>query len=154
MTLVTFSLKNVHYSIDVTFVEEVIPLPAITPVAKLPSFFCGVINLRGCAVPIIELRKWLDLEVACHELSNDIIVIKVDKKIMGLIVDKVLSVVDIQDHQIIPPPTMHEDIDIKYISGVVQLDSRLSMLIDLEEILNMADRSLACIDLKLSEISS
>ncbi len=152
MTLVTFSLKDVHYSLDVSHVEEVIPLPEITPLAKLPSFFCGMINLRGCALPIIDLRKRLGIEAEAYELSNDIIVIKYHDKTIGLIVDKVLSVVDVLEKDIMSSPTVTEGVDIQYISGVFQLETSLITLINLEMILNISEDVLTNFNLHLSGV--
>ena len=148
MVCVVFSLKGARYAIDVVNVEEVIPLPAITPVAKLPSFFCGMINLRGHAVPIMDLKNRLGMGVHLHVLSNDIVVIKVDGNITGLIVDKVLAVIEIQEDQRISAPQMNPGIDIQYIAGMAQLDSGLTFLLNIDRILAMT-KNAACVDLAL-----
>ena len=140
MTLVIFSIKNVRYSVDVRNIEEVIPLPKITPLSNLPSFVCGIIYLRGRTVPIIDLRKRLGYEDHSFELDNDIIVTKVHGKIAGLIVDKVLSVVDVQDDLLIEPPDMIEGIDNRYMSAVTQLDQELIILLNLEKILTLTEQ--------------
>ncbi len=152
MTLITFSLDKMNYALDVVHVNEIIPLPEITPMAKLPSFFCGVINLRGSALPIIDLRKRLELEREEYRLSDDIIVIHINDQTMGLIVDKVLTVVDIESSQILPPPKMNEEIDIRHLAGVVQVESSLLMLINLNAILQGVPAKLSPLELKKSKV--
>ncbi|MFQ5597643.1 MAG: chemotaxis protein CheW [Nitrospiria bacterium] len=135
MTLVIFSLKNERYAVDVKDVEEVIPLPAITPLANQPTFVCGMIYLRGRAVPVIDLRKRLEFGNPTLELDNDIIVTRVDTLVTGLIVDKVLSVVDIEEPQLIDPPNMIKGTQLKYISAVAQIDETHVILLDLQKML-------------------
>ncbi len=139
MTLVIFSINDILYSVDVGHVEEVIPLPAITPLANLPSFVFGIIYLRGKTVPIIDLRKRLGYADCPLEPDNDIIVTKVHGKIAGLIVDKVQSVVDIQDALLIAPPDMLEGIDNRYMSAITQMGQELIILLNLEKILTISE---------------
>jgi len=133
--LLTFFLNGVQYALDVEYVEEVIPLPAITSVAKLPPFFRGMINLRGTAVPVMDLRLRLGLPAAADALETDIVVMKVAEKKTGLIVDKVLNVIEIQDAQCLPPPEFHDEIDLAYIAGVVQIGADFVSLIRLDALL-------------------
>lgn len=140
MIFVTFFLNDVHYALDVAYVEEVIPLPEITPVAKLPPRFRGMINLRGTAVPIMDLRACLGMAVRSDALETDIIIIKMSGKIMGLIVDKVLNVIEIQADQCMPPPELSDDIDLKYIARVAQLGSEFVSLIQIDAIFEGAEK--------------
>lgn len=135
MIYVTFSLNTAHYALDVAYVEEVIPLPAITPVAKLPLFFRGMINLRGTAVPIMDLSLRLGMKSCADALQTDIIIIKMAQKMTGLIVDKVLNVIEIQDEECIQPPEVNDEIEIQYIAGVAQLGADFIALIQLDRIL-------------------
>lgn len=136
MTLVSFSLNGVKYALDIFYVEEVIPLPEITFLAKLPSSFRGMINLRGVSVPIMDLRVCLGMDARPDALENDIIVIKVLHKVMGLIVDKVLDVSEIEDEECLPSPDVSDGIDLQYISGVAQLGPDFVSIIQLEALLN------------------
>lgn len=139
MTLVIFLLEDVRYSLDVKNVEEVVPLPAITPLATLPFFIRGIINLRGCAVPIIDLRKRLRLKERRDELDDEVIIVNFHNKITGLIVDKVLSVKDVPEDQFIPPPDMIEGVDIRYMNSVVQIGSDLIIILNLDNIFSMKE---------------
>mgnify|MGYP000497098657 CR=1 FL=1 len=153
MTFVTFSLNDIHYALDIACVEEVIPLPEITPVANLPLSFRGMINLRGCALPIMDLRTRLGLEPMPDALETDIIVIKMRQKLIGLIVDKVLEVCEIQDEQFLPPPKVSDCIETPYIKGVAQLGMAFVFLMELDQILTFEKKdSFANLDFQMSEI--
>ncbi len=152
MTFVTFSLNRIHYALDIACVEEVIPLPEITPVPMLPLSFRGMINLRGLALPIMDLRIRLGLEPRPDALETDIIVVEMGQKRVGLIVDKVLEVCDIQDEQFLPPPKVSDGIDIQYIVGVAQLGMAFVFLMQLDQILNFDQKeSFSNLNLQLSE---
>lgn len=135
MTLVIFSLENICYSLDVMNVEEVVPLPSITPLASLPPFICGMVNLRGSAVPIINLRKRFGLKNRPDELDDQVIFVKFHDSITGLIVDKVLSVEDVSEEQFMPPPDMIHGIDIQYMSAAIQIGNDLTVILNLDNIL-------------------
>ena len=139
MTLVTFSISEARYALDVHHVEEVIPLPEITPLSNLPAFIRGMINLRGRAVPIIDLRKRLGVLDAKDELDNDFVVMKVHGKTTGLIVDKVQAVVNLKEDRLMPPPEMMEGVDIRYIAHVAQLESELLVFLDIDKILSASE---------------
>lgn len=135
MTFVTFSLNDVLYALDIAHVEEVIPLPEITPVAKLPSFFRGMINLRGAAVCIMDLRTRLGLDAKPDTLETDIIVVKIADTLIGLIVDKVMNVTEIREDQHMSPPDGDAGIETHYIVGVARLGKVFVSIIQLERIL-------------------
>lgn len=139
MTLVIFFLEGIRYSLDVKNVEEVVPLPAITPLAILPFFIRGIINLRGSMVPIIDLRKRLGIGENQDDLDNEIIIVKFQNKTTGLIVDKVLSVVDVCEDQFIPPPEMIDGVDIRYMASATQIGSDLIIVLNLNNIFSLKE---------------
>ncbi|VAX32678.1 hypothetical protein MNBD_NITROSPIRAE01-1142 [hydrothermal vent metagenome] len=152
MIFVTFSLNGIHYALDIVCVEEVIPLPEITPVENLPLSFRGMINLRGFSLPIMDLRTRLGLEPRPDALETDIIVIKMGQQLTGLIVDKVLEVCEINDEQRLPPPKVSDYIETPYITGVAQLGMAFVFIMQLDQILNLEKKkTFANLDFKMSE---
>lgn len=137
MNIIIFLLDRVRYAINVDAVDEVIPLPAITPLAKLPPFIRGIINLRGHAIPIMDLKDRLGTGTSYYELDNDVIIAKIHNKRIGLIVDDTLSIINVPDAIFIPPPDMINEIDIRYISAVAKINSDLIILLNLDNILNL-----------------
>jgi len=157
MILLIFSLQDVRYSLDVKNVEEVVPLPAITPFASLPSFIRGIINLRGNAVPVIDLRTRLGLMKCQDELYNKVVIVKLGNKLTGLVVDKVFSVLEVSENKFIPPPEMMEGVDIRFMSAAIQIESELLVILNLENILSIKESeellkvNLTCEDIKVNE---
>ena len=156
MILLIFSLQDVRYSLDVKNVEEVVPLPAITPFATLPSFIRGIINLRGNAVPVIDLRKRLGMKESKDELYNKVVIVKFRNKITGLVVDKVFSVSEVSESQFVSPPEMMEGVDVRFMSAAIQMGSELLVILNLENILSLKESeellklNIACEDIKLN----
>ncbi|OGW07757.1 MAG: hypothetical protein A2W77_04860 [Nitrospinae bacterium RIFCSPLOWO2_12_39_16] len=140
MNFVIFFLNNVRYAIDISVVEEVIPLPAITPIARLPSFIRGIINLRGSAIPVIDLKERLGIGSSTYELNNDIIVVRAHNKKAGFIVDDTLSITDIPDSFFAPPPDIISGIDIRYISSTAQIGKDLIISLNLDNILTLSEK--------------
>jgi len=140
MNSVIFCLNNVRYAIDISVVEEVIPLPAITSIARLPSFIRGIINLRGITIPVIDLKERLGIGASPYELNNDIIIVRTNDKRAGFIVDDTLSIMDIPDSLFTPPPDIISGIDIRYISATARVDSDLIIFINLDKILTIKEK--------------
>lgn len=140
MNLIIFLLENARYSLDVKNVEEIVPLPYITPLANLPSFIRGIINLRGTAVPVLDLRKRIGLKSKPDELNDTVIIVNFHDTITGLIVDRVLYVIDVYEDQFIPPPEMLNGIDVKYMYAAVQVDKQLTVVLNLDNILTLKER--------------
>lgn len=140
MNLIVFLLENASYSLDVKNVEEIVPLPYITPLANLPSFIRGIINLRGTAVPVLDLRKRIGLKSKSDELNDTVIIVNFHDTITGLIVDRVLYVIDVYEDQFIPPPEMLNGIDVKYMYAAVQVDKQLTVVLNLDNILTLKER--------------
>jgi purine-binding chemotaxis protein CheW len=140
MNFVIFILNNVRYAVDISAVEEVIPLPAITAIARLPSFIRGIINLRGSAIPVIDLKERLGIGKSPYELANDIIIVKTHNKKAGFIVDDTLSITDIPDNILTPPPDIINGVDIRYISATARIGSDLMICLNLDNILSLEEK--------------
>lgn len=141
LQLVTFSLGNEEFSVDILKVQEIIRLMELTRVPKAPEFIEGVINLRGKVIPVMDLRKRFSMEEA--EDSNDtrIIVVELDNATVGFRVDGVSEVLRLPADTVDPPPTMVSGIETEYIKGVGKLDDRLIILLDVEKVLTEAEHT-------------
>lgn len=132
LQLVTFTLGEEEYGIPILQVQEIIRPVAITVVPKAPPFIEGVINLRGQVVPVVNLRRRLglpDLEGLSEEAR--IIVVEVQGRTAGLLVDGVSEVFRLGVNQIEPPPTLEQG-HREYIQGVGRMGDRLIVLLDLK----------------------
>ena len=135
--LVTFTLGKEEYGVDINKVREIIRLVEITHVPKAPSFVEGLINLRGTVVPIIDLRKRFDIQAAGDEKETRIMVVDVNGRTLGVIVDAVSEVLRLHGENIEPvPATISAGVDSRFLKGVGKIGENLMLLLDLDRILN------------------
>ena len=135
--MVGFLIGNENFGVDILMVREIIRQTTITPIPNAPDFIEGVINLRGSIIPVIDLRKRLQL-VQPAQLGSDfwIIILTVEGRITGFIVDRVAKVLNVPMDSIKPPPDIVvAGLKSQYIQGVCKLDERLLILLDFSRVL-------------------
>ncbi|MET0552314.1 MAG: chemotaxis protein CheW [Vicinamibacteria bacterium] len=134
--LATFFLSSEEYGVDVRLVQEIIRVSEITPVPRAPGFIKGVISLRGRIIPVVDLKRKLNLgEVDVKGRAARIAVVKVRERLIGLLVDGASQVLRVTLTRIEPAPEEVVEIDANYIRGVAKLEERLIILMDLPKIL-------------------
>ncbi len=138
--LVTFSLGDEEFGLDILSVQEIIRIMGITKVPRAPEFVEGVINLRGKVIPIIDLRKRFNMPAHKHDKNTRIIVIEVTTMIIGFIVDSVSEVLRLPADTVEHPPAVVSGSDSEYISGVGKLEERLLILLDLDKLLTYTEK--------------
>jgi purine-binding chemotaxis protein CheW len=139
--LVSFFVGEEEFGADILMVDEIIRVLPITRVPNAPHFVEGVINLRGRVIPIIDLRKRLHVANVENTRKTRIIVVDVDGKIAGFIVDAVSQVLRIPTQTIEPAPSIVvSGIDSEYITGVSKLQDRLLILLDFRKILTIREK--------------
>ena len=137
--LVVFDLSSEAYGIDIGTVREIIRLQDITRVPKTPEFVEGVINLRGKVIPVLDLRKRFDLEVADQSEENRIVVVDIRGQDIGMVVDAVTEVLRIPANSVEPPSSVIVTADSDYLVGIAKLEQRMIILLDLERVLSDTD---------------
>ncbi|MFW5487430.1 MAG: chemotaxis protein CheW [Desulfovibrio sp.] len=142
MQLVTFSIGDEEFGVDILKVQEIIRTMEITKVPKAPLFVEGVINLRGKVIPIIDLRRRFGLETRDHDKNTRIIVIEINNMIVGFVVDSVSEVLRIPASTVEPPPPVVAGLESEYISGVGKLEDRLLILLDLDRLLSSEEKDM------------
>jgi purine-binding chemotaxis protein CheW len=137
--LVGFMIGKEYFGVDILMVQEIIRSTPITSVPNSPDFIEGVINLRGSIIPVIDLRKRLNISKKLKNLNKDdtwIMILDVEGRVTGFIVDKVTEVLKIHDGSIEPPPEIVvAGLKSQYIRGVCKIDKRLLILLDFNLIL-------------------
>ncbi len=148
--LVSFYIGEEEFGADILIVQEIIRMQPITRVPNAPHFVEGVINLRGKVIPIVDLRKRLNVSgMAEDQRKVRIIVVDVSGKITGFIVDSVSQVLRIPKNTIEPAPSIVvEGIESEYITGVSKLNDKLLILLDFNRILTRKEQQ------KLREVNS
>lgn len=140
--LVSFSLDQEEYGVDVLKVREIIRMPVVTRVPNTPHYVDGVINLRGKVIPIINMRKKFGLMETENDKQTRIMVMDVDGELMGFTVDAVSEVIRISGSEIQPSPAVvASGIDQECIAGVINQAERLLVLLDLEKMFSAEEKS-------------
>ena len=142
LQLVTFSIGDEEFGVDILKVQEIIRTMEITKVPKAPDFVEGVINLRGKVIPIIDLRKRFGMATRVHDKDTRIIVIEINNMIVGFVVDSVSEVLRISADTVEPPPPVVAGVESEYIKGVGKLADRLLIMLDLDRLLSREEKDI------------
>lgn len=137
--LIVFGINDNEYAISVQYVGAIEVVLPITRVPNAPDHVKGVINLRGVVTPVIDLKSKFHGQTTDLTDHTRIIVVHKEDTTIGLLVDCANDVIDIQAEQIRQQPETVETEIIDYISGVVKIDNRLLIMLDIEHI--MTDRT-------------
>ncbi|MDJ0882408.1 MAG: chemotaxis protein CheW [Gammaproteobacteria bacterium] len=133
---VTFTLEEEIYGINVMQVQEVLREIEVAPVPGAPDYVLGIINLRGNVVSVIDARTRFGLPSKESDDMTRIIVIEAQNQIIGILVDSVAEVVDIETDEIDIAPNVGNAETAKYIDGVVSRGENLLILVDLNKLLS------------------
>ncbi|WP_407921322.1 chemotaxis protein CheW [Candidatus Nitrospira nitrosa] len=131
----TFNLGEELYGVDILRVQEIKGYTAVTKIPNTPSHIKGVLNLRGTIVPIIELRTKFNMQTIDYTAFTVIIVVVVRDKVMGLVVDAVSDVLNIDKKDIQPPPQFGAKVDVSFLNGIGKSNDKLVALLDMDRLL-------------------
>ena len=131
--LVSFSLDQEEYGVEVLKVREIIRMNNITHMPNTPHYVEGIINLRGKVIPIISMRKKFGLNLTDNNSHTRIMIMDIGGELMGFIVDAVSEVIRISGSEIQPSPSVAAGgLDQDCIAGVINMSERLLVLLDLD----------------------
>lgn len=134
LQLVTFDVAGEEFAVDILAVREINRMMTLTRVPNSPPEVEGVINLRGKIIPVIDLRRRFGLTQSDHSQDSRIVVVEVNERVVGFIVDRVHEVLRIQKSIVEPAPEMVCSIDSDFIAGVGKLEDRLVILLDVAKL--------------------
>lgn len=135
----TFIIGDVTYGLDIRSITEIIGLQKITIIPDVPTYIKGVINLRGKVIPVMDVRTRFQLPRREYDERTCIIVIDVEESTVGLVVDTVSEVLDIDDSAIEPPPNMGSNTASRYISGMGKVGNEVKVLLEARRLLVSSD---------------
>ncbi len=140
--LVSFVIDNEEYGIDILKVQEINRVLEMTQVPSSPDFVECIINLRDRIVPVVDLRRRFNLPSIEKDNQTRIIVVDINDKTVGFLVDRVHEVIRIERASIEPTPDLVTNVQTRYITGVAKLDDRLLILLDLDSVLSTTEQQL------------
>lgn len=136
--VVAFKLRDEEYGVSILNVQEIRNLTDITRVPFASDFIKGVINLRGSVLPVIDLKKRLGLAETPYTDDTRIVTVNIDDLHVGMLVDAVTEVLTIDSKPIDTKKAMNDKSGSRFLSGIGNVDGRLIIMLNLEEIIGMA----------------
>jgi purine-binding chemotaxis protein CheW len=133
---VTFLIDKGLYGVDVIKVQEIIGMVPITIVPNSAAFMRGVINLRGAVVPVIDMRTRFRMTDKSYDSFTVIIIVEVNSRLVGMIVDSVSDVVKLPVESIQNTPNFNAEVKVDFIEGIGQIDDNLVAILDVNRILS------------------
>jgi purine-binding chemotaxis protein CheW len=137
--LLSFFLGDEEYAIDIMTIKEIIGIMDITLVPRADDSIRGIISLRGAIIPVFDIRNRLGLREPGDSNKGRIIVISIDRELIGITVNGVAEVVKIRGLDIEPTPFTISGIDAEYIRGIVRYKGRIVILLDIVRLLKLQE---------------
>lgn len=131
----TFFLDEEEYALEILKVHEIIGMMPITPVPRTPDYVLGVLNLRGKVIPVLDLRTKFGMEKVAWDDETCIIVVQINDRQVGTVVDKVSEVLDIANDDIEDTPAFGTEVNTDFILGIGKSEGRVKLLLDIDKVL-------------------
>lgn len=135
----SFNLADEHYALNILMVQEIRGYEGVTRVPDTPDYIRGVVNLRGAIVPVLDLRMKLGLKEARYDEFTVMIVLNLDGRSAGIVVDAVSDVVVLEAGQIRPTPELGAAVDTRFISAIGTTGEQMVILLDIQSLIDWAD---------------
>ncbi|MBZ5696029.1 MAG: chemotaxis protein CheW [Acidobacteriia bacterium] len=139
LQVVGFRIGRETFGLPISLVREIVRVPEITAVPNAPDYIEGVINLRGRIIPIVDLRKRFGEKSFEPNKKNRIVVVELESRAIGLLVNSASEVLRIPPSEIEEPHNVFKEGELNYITGVGKLKGRLVILLDLARILQRGE---------------
>ncbi|MBF0237273.1 MAG: chemotaxis protein CheW [SAR324 cluster bacterium] len=143
----TLTLDNEEFALEINKVREVLEVTTITKVPQMPPFMCGVINLRGSVVPVVDMRMKFGLEITSKTVNTCIIIVEInistEKVVIGALVDSVREVIEL-DHKLIqPPPKIGTKLNTEFIKGMGKHNEGFLIILDIDKVFSQDELMMA-----------
>jgi purine-binding chemotaxis protein CheW len=135
---VVFKVADAEYAIPASEVLHMESYNGATPVPGAPAFVAGLIQVRGRVLPVVDVRARFGLPPAAPTLESRVVVVKVQERVTGLLVDSAREVLNLSEDQFQPPPSVIARDGRSFVSSVVRAGPRLLMLVDHRKIIGEA----------------
>jgi purine-binding chemotaxis protein CheW len=142
----TFKLEDEVFALDIAKVREVLEYTTVTKVPRTPDFMCGVINLRGGVVPVVNMRLKFGMPDAEKTVNTCIIIVEVtidgETTVLGALADSVQEVMDLEPDQIEPAPKIGTRLNTDFIKGMGKHDNKFIMILDIDKVFSADELAL------------
>jgi purine-binding chemotaxis protein CheW len=139
VTFLQFDLGHESYGVKLLDVKEVITVPDVTPLPNGPSFFQGIMNLRGQIISIVDLRKKLGIKSKENIEEEAVVIVDFDGASIGLIVDSINKVLSFELNELVEIPEVQSQVNSRFIQGVHRGDDKLTLVLDLAKIFKLEE---------------
>lgn len=136
-----FNLGGENYAVELLLVKEVITPPEMTPIPKAPPYVCGLMNLRGLVLTVVDLRKKLGITPDKDSSQNGVIIFDLGDRLVGVVVDSIQKVLNISGGNIKPIPEAEGRTNPQFL-GILQHENKLCMWIDPYALLDIQNENL------------
>ena len=137
--LVAFRVGSQEFALDILQVERILRYQRPTPLPKAPAFLEGVVRYEDVSVPVVDLRKRLELPDPLREETR-LMVLRLDEQRIAVVVDEVLEVMRVDSTTITPPPPVVRGLTAPYIAGIVARGDRTIVLLHALKLLTSTER--------------
>jgi len=143
----TYKLADEIFGLDIAKVREVLDFTTITKVPQTPEFMCGVINLRGSVVPVIDMRLKFGMSKTEQTVNTCIIITEVilddESTILGALADSVQEVLNLNSGEIEPAPKIGTGLNTDFIRGMGKLDDQFIIILDIDKVFSAEELAMA-----------
>jgi purine-binding chemotaxis protein CheW len=141
----TFVLDAEDFALEIMKVKEVLDYINITRVPRMPGYLCGVINLRGNVVPVIDLRLKLGMTKIKRTVDTCIVIMEIhidgEQVQMGALTDAVKGVIELESKDIVSAPKLGTRLNTEFIRGMGKQDDQFIIILDIDRVLSADDIS-------------
>ena len=143
----TYKLADEVFALDIAKVREVLDYTTVTKVPQTPQFMCGVINLRGSVVPVIDMRLKFGMSKTEQTVNTCIIITEVileeESTVIGALADSVQEVLDLGPEQIEPAPKIGTGLNTDFIKGMGKQDDQFIIILDIDRVFSAEELAMA-----------
>jgi purine-binding chemotaxis protein CheW len=142
----TFRLDDEIFALDIYKVREVLDFTTITKVPRTPDFMCGVINLRGIVVPVVDMKLKLGMTGTEKTINTCIIIVELnidgDMVVIGALADSVKEVIELEPEHIEPAPKIGTGLRVDFIKGMGKRDDSFIIILNIDRVFSFDELSL------------
>jgi len=137
----TFKLGDEEFGLTIAKVREVLDFTSLTKVPQAPDYMCGVLNLRGSVVPVVDLKLKFGLQQTARTVNTCIIIVEIEIDgeftVLGVLADAVHEVVEIAAEQVEPAPKIGTRLDTAFIQGMGKLEEDFVVILDIDKVFSL-----------------